>query len=267
MVGASFAQADYEYLGAEPVQERGFHEARHLLNDWSRQTSLPDVGVGTESFGYYVLFHATCPAKDGSKPVHYMQELVEADCEAVYLKKLHHDRRMMQETQSQEERWAEISRRRNGLEKQLREILQNELARVCGCERMERPLGALTEPRRDEFNGYSFEQVWSELYLKELSNMFDREWHLFQERFPGKRKKQVLRRNLEHMNSCRNDAHAKEIDDADWHYLIHCFDSLEGFVTDVRRTVHELCCERLLGRGQVAGIVGSGSRNGGSIGT
>jgi hypothetical protein len=81
MVGASFAQADYEYLGAEPVQERGFHEARHLLNDWSRQTSLPDVGVGTESFGYYVLFHATCPAKDGSKPVHYMQELVEADCE------------------------------------------------------------------------------------------------------------------------------------------------------------------------------------------
>jgi hypothetical protein len=234
MVGATFTKVDYEYVGTEPVQEQGFHRARTLLYGWERHARPPDADLETDSWGYYILFSAACPAKAGAGPVLYTQELVEIDCDAVYLGKLRrHDRSGIRIT-DQEERREEISRRRSSLERQLRAVLEIELEREYRGAATEALLGALQQSARDKVENHPYDKVWAELLFSDLINILGNQWSLFLERYPAKRDKELLMRHLQHVNRLRRvDAHANDISTPDWHYILYCFDWLDEFAADV----------------------------------
>lgn len=235
MVGDTFTETDYEYVGTEPVQEKGFHKARTLLYGWERHARPPGTDLETDSWGYYILFSAACPAKAGAEPVLYTQELLEMDCDAVYLGRFRcHDGTGIRIT-NQEERREEISKRRSRLEKQLRTVLEIELEREYGGGAMVALLGALQKSGRDKVENYSYDKAWAELLFSDLIGIFGNQWSLFLERYPAKRDKELLTRHLLHVNRLRRvDAHANDISTPDWQYILYCFDWLDEFVADVR---------------------------------
>jgi hypothetical protein len=82
MPGASFSK-DYEYVGAEPVQEAGFEEVRGHLTGWEDLT----FGAFSKSYSYSVEFVACCPAKtESDMPTLFAPVLVDVCCDAIYPK-------------------------------------------------------------------------------------------------------------------------------------------------------------------------------------
>jgi hypothetical protein len=121
-----------------------------------------------------------------------------------------------------------ISRRRNLIEKRLREIAFNFLRYVSLSDKAKNAkdivLASLESRRRDEVAGYKFEEIADRIYWKELVNIVARNWTVFEPVFNDKR---VLQENAELINE-RPDAHAKTIDLADVALYRRALDWFEG---------------------------------------
>jgi hypothetical protein len=127
-----------------------------------------------------------------------------------------------------EEIVVEVARRRNRIEALLRSMLKEGLRFSQGKKAMTIALSALAEERRAVLNQFSYQDVWKELYFKELSSILDKNYSDFQKRL-GEDKATVLQW-LEHVNRCRADAHARDLSADDLAYLRVCFQRLEGLL-------------------------------------
>jgi len=120
---------------------------------------------------------------------------------------------------------AEISRRRNAIEQSLRATLRDGLKFGLGRQAASSMLGCVEEKRRQLLSNYSYEDVWSEMFLSELRAVMEKNWGAF-EKFFGVEKAEVLRW-LDHIIRCRADAHARELTEEDLKYLRVCFRRFE----------------------------------------
>lgn len=116
-----------------------------------------------------------------------------------------------------ESEWAEelavISRRRNILERRLRDLIHFTLkVRLPSGESwIERVLRALPEERRKELGGLAAGNIMERLFWRELTQVISRDWEIFASTFVDKKKFQLT---MELLNE-RPDTHAKTVDLAD----------------------------------------------------
>jgi hypothetical protein len=108
-----------------------------------------------------------------------------------------------------------ISRRRNVIERKIREVVFNFLRFVAmssaGQSAKDIVLSALAPPRRDELKGYKLEEISERIYWPELINIITKNWSTFEKVFNDQRE---LKESATVVND-RPDAHAKDIDLAD----------------------------------------------------
>lgn len=120
---------------------------------------------------------------------------------------------------------AEISRRRNRIEKALRAVLCDGLRFARGDKAAECALSCLVANRRAIVARFSYEQLWNELYFNELGQILDKHWDAFQNWFAEEKAK--ILQWLEQINRSRADAHARSLSKDDLAYLRVCFRRLE----------------------------------------
>ena len=108
-----------------------------------------------------------------------------------------------------------ISRRRNLIEKRLREVVFNFIRFVSlndvNKNSKDIIISSLDDRRKIELSGYKLEEIAERIYWRELINIVVRNWAIFDKLFHDKK---ILNQNSELINE-RPDAHAKNIDLAD----------------------------------------------------
>ena len=109
---------------------------------------------------------------------------------------------------------AEIGRRRNGIEPALRRYLADALYVHYGAGAASRTLKCLSEQRRDRLQPFSYDEMWNQMYLSDLSQIIRSEWEKVGAVFRPHEKDRVLMW-LEHMTAMRTDAHAGTLSEDD----------------------------------------------------
>jgi len=133
--------------------------------------------------------------------------------------------RIDEDTKDPEAVLAEISRRRNAIEIAFRCLLRDGLRFSEGKKAMHVVLNCLGEKRRAELAQFSYSQVWNEMYFSELIAVISKNWGAFQKRLPENKDKVITW--MEHINKCRADAHARELNEEDLAFLKVCFRRIE----------------------------------------
>jgi hypothetical protein len=121
--------------------------------------------------------------------------------------------------------WAEVSRRRNPIERKLREVGQLGCRFSYGPKAASRVLSHIPSERREVLARFGYEELWGELFLKELADILRAEWNCFQQYFtvtPAE-----FFQWLDQVNRFRPDAHAREVDDEELAYTRVCLGRLE----------------------------------------
>jgi hypothetical protein len=128
---------------------------------------------------------------------------------------------------TKEKRWSEINLLRNTLETKLRSLAVIVLIAFHGEKKaMEHVLNALPRERRKKITIIDIESLLEKHYtLFDLIQLYKREMNLFQKIFDNNPERFIA--TLNHINSCRADAHAKSIDDYNLSLLITEFRWLE----------------------------------------
>jgi Novel STAND NTPase 1 len=128
-------------------------------------------------------------------------------------------------TSEHEEVQAEVSRRRNAIERELRRVLHNGLQYSSGNKAASAALAALPENRRAVLQQYSYRDLWEQLYFNEVIAVLRNNWSAFDKFFSADRDQ--IMRMLEHINASRTDAHARSLDEEALGYLRICFRKFE----------------------------------------
>jgi predicted transcriptional regulator len=128
-----------------------------------------------------------------------------------YLKSKHKYEKTLNNT---EDRWKEISERRNQLEPKLRKIVKNQLQAHLGkSEAFETFLNILGKGRKNQYVSFSYQDLFdpnkSKIYLEDLRKAIIKKYEYFENIF-GKNKRQFDAK-MESINQYRYDAHAKSI--------------------------------------------------------
>lgn len=137
---------------------------------------------------------------------------------------------------SNQEKIAEISTRRNHLEKELRYLIRNTLkANFGNVKAQAKVIAAIPSERRDKLSGYSLSELLhkgeSPLFFLDLKNILNKYWEVFQNIFEIEKQKIIL--ILDDINSIgRPDAHAKEVSKDDFIQLRLHFNKLEPIISD-----------------------------------
>lgn len=136
---------------------------------------------------------------------------------------------------SEEGMVAEVSERRNRLERRLRAQIKSGFVFKYGRkEGFNKALYCIEQKRRDKLAGLDIDELFSKdhspLFFSDLINMLNREWDVFSPTFETE--KQRLQIMLEDINtSGRPDAHAKSIDKDTFTQLRMHFKKLEGIMS------------------------------------
>jgi hypothetical protein len=86
-------------------------------------------------------------------------------------------------------------------------------------------LSHIPSERREVLARFGYQELWGELFLKELSDILRAEWNCFQQYFtvtPAE-----FLQWLDQVNRFRPDAHAREVDDEELAYTRVCLGRLE----------------------------------------
>lgn len=113
-----------------------------------------------------------------------------------------------------EQRWSEISERRNAVEKKIRSIIKTTLKTMYGEQlAKDAVLDILGQKRKSEYVSKTFNEILdpnlSTIYFEDLRKIISREWGSFENIFE-KSKKETFD-SLGFINKYRSDAHAKDI--------------------------------------------------------
>lgn len=137
------------------------------------------------------------------------------------------------EHESAEDEWwleviGEISRRRNRIERALRERGAMGLEIKYGQGKMNRLLESIGGARQTKLSNNSYKDVWAELYLPELASVFLENWDVFQNW--AYMDKDDFAAALRVINTGRIDAHARSISEEELAYLRVCLRRVEDRV-------------------------------------
>lgn len=115
---------------------------------------------------------------------------------------------------SLEQRWAEISERRNVAEKKLRIIIKTTLKSMYGEElAKDAVLDVLGKARKSEYMSKNFNEIFdpnlSTIFFEDLRKIISKEWRSFENIFENSKKETFD--SLGFVNKYRSDAHAKDI--------------------------------------------------------
>lgn len=115
---------------------------------------------------------------------------------------------------SLEQRWAEISERRNVAEKKLRIIIKTTLKSMYGEElAKDAVLDVLGKARKSEYMSKNFNEIFdpnlSTIFFEDLRKIISKEWRSFENIFESSKKETFD--SLGFVNKYRSDAHAKDI--------------------------------------------------------
>lgn len=150
-----------------------------------------------------------------------------------YLKQLH---KFQKTSLTDDEKLAEISVRRNKMEKKIRSIIRQSLKiRFGKSVAYEKIIASIPENRRKKFTTTDVDQIlhkdYSPLFFLELINIIDREWEAFSNVFNLEKTKLIV--ILKEINeSGRPDAHAKSISDDDFNQLRLYFKKVETIIEE-----------------------------------
>ncbi|BCV54179.1 AAA-like domain-containing protein [Shewanella algae] len=138
---------------------------------------------------------------------------------------------------SQDEMWAEISKRRNAAEKKLRKVVKILLkANLGAAKAKEQVLSIFGGKRKINLSKLAYDELFdaskSEIYFSDLSKIISKHWPAFSNTF--EKTKQDTFNQLEFINTSRNDAHAKEISKEQFSYFRICMSSIES---DLEETI------------------------------
>lgn len=143
-----------------------------------------------------------------------------------YMRRLRKHRRLVL---SNEERWSEISERRNSLEQQLRVLIRQQLTALHGKKAHSILLAAINERRRGQYQSIGFRELLhkteSKLYFSDLSDVIVANWQSFEHILNLSKQRVTIA--LEDINKYRSDAHAKDISDDEFGVVRMHFDQLE----------------------------------------
>lgn len=119
-----------------------------------------------------------------------------------------------------------VSLKRNRLEKKLREYIKNVYHSNFGNKMIKnKVLQCKSKDEREKLQNLSVQNIFDEkLYFIDLKNLIAKEWALFDKIFMDKQK---FINSMDFINAFRIDAHAKEIEEAEYSYLIHTLDQME----------------------------------------
>lgn len=129
------------------------------------------------------------------------------------------------EARNPDEVLAEISRRRNSVEKALRTTVAQGLRFGRGAKAGDAVLVAVSDKRRAILAQHGFPKILDELYFDELAAMVLKNWDAFEKFFQSEKGK--VEQWLDHVNRSRADAHARSLSDEDLAFLRICFKRLE----------------------------------------
>ena len=130
-----------------------------------------------------------------------------------------------------EEMWAEISKRRNSAEINLRKLIRLTLRNRLGLQKAkELILDIFGGKRKEKLSNLSYDDLFNaakgEIYFSDLSKIISKKWAFFSNSF--EKTKQDTFKELEFINSSRADAHAKELTKEQFSYFRLCMTNLEN---------------------------------------
>lgn len=117
---------------------------------------------------------------------------------------------------TREEKWAEVSKLRNKCERDLRRAIKLVARMKYSDERAkEKFIEGISKPnQKAKLAAIPFDKLFDEeVYLEDLRRFILNEWSSFQQIFSSNKQKFDL--NMNFINKCRVDAHAKDISDSD----------------------------------------------------
>jgi len=132
---------------------------------------------------------------------------------------------------SDEEKWAEVSERRNLIERDLRKLCRIQLMAQIG-ETVARScvISLLGEPRASRVGGLAYIDLFdgnkSGIFFTDLIKIISKEWDCFKNIF-GRNKEECLDQ-LKVINDMRIDAHAKTITDTEFQIFRLCAEKVES---------------------------------------
>jgi hypothetical protein len=136
---------------------------------------------------------------------------------------------------TREQKIAEVSERRNKLERKLRQIIRNQLKASFGKKlASEKVVAAIPEKRRDSIPNKEIDHTLhvdnSPLFFLDLRNIILREWEIFKNIFEIEKSK--LEVVLDEINEGRIDAHSKTTDEDQFTQLRLHFKRVEKILED-----------------------------------
>lgn len=132
--------------------------------------------------------------------------------------------------QSLDEKWAQVSVRRNTIEEKLRNLIQVQLRSGFGKKSKERLIELAAKSSKDEnqikrMNSKgTLEEAIKELYLLQLGTIISKDWDKYEKIFNDKTKFNMY---LGIINDFRIDAHAKDLDEENQVMLNYAFKFFE----------------------------------------
>ncbi|WES87821.1 hypothetical protein [Dickeya fangzhongdai] len=131
---------------------------------------------------------------------------------------------------SNDEMWAEISKRRNKSEVNLRKLVKVLLRANLGVtEAKERLLNTLGGRRKTDLTHLSYDDLFlptkGKIYFIDLAKIISTNWDIFKNSFS--RTKQETFMQLDFINKSRADAHAMDISEDKFLYFRVCMNNLE----------------------------------------
>lgn len=136
---------------------------------------------------------------------------------------------------SSEERWREISERRNAVERKLRKAVMLGMKIYFGeTEAKDKVLQVFGGRRLANLSGLAYVELFdptkSEIYFKDLGKIISKNWDVFKNTF-SQTKSDMFNR-LEFINTSRGDAHAGDISEEQFLYFRLCMKAIEDDVND-----------------------------------
>lgn len=133
-----------------------------------------------------------------------------------------------------DEKWKEISERRNALEPQLRSLTKSILHANYGkSSAREYVLNIFGDPRKSKYSGYTFDELFDpnkvEIYFEDLRKIISKYWDCYKNVFTNK---QDFDSKMQAINRLRADAHAKDIDETEMDYFRASITSIQNQVSD-----------------------------------
>jgi hypothetical protein len=129
-----------------------------------------------------------------------------------------------------EDKWSEISERRNRVETKLRKFVKTLLkSHLTDSGARQAILDIFGEPRKTKLSGLSYADLFdpekSEIYFIDLAKIISKHWIVFKNSASSSKKE--MYEHLDFINQSRAEAHAKGISDEQFAYFRVCISAIE----------------------------------------